>query len=130
VMHTHYDTCYRENISLYLFTVRDPLSRMQSWFTYERPPNEDAKDYRYKKLLFVDCDFKTLNELGGKRGLGGNGNTICSKRAFWAIQGMVGFKVRWSLLLLQCAVAMLFTNNTYIATYCFRITTCTTLATI
>jgi len=104
VMHTHYDTCYRENISLYLFTVRDPVSRMQSWFTYERPANEQARDYKYKKLLFVDCGFKTLNELGGERGLGANGNTICSKRAFWAIQGMVGFKVRWMFVFVPFAV--------------------------
>ena len=94
IMHTHYDTCERENIGLYLFTLRDPVSRMQSWFTYERPYSESVLDYRFKKPLFVDCNFNTLNELGGSRGLGGNGRNMCSKMAWWAVQGIVGFKVR------------------------------------
>jgi len=95
LMHTHYDTCMREtNIGMYLFTLRDPVARMQSWFRYEHPYSEQVHDYRYKKLLFVDCNFHSLEELGGPRGLGGKGSTECSRRAWWAMQGVVGFKVR------------------------------------
>jgi len=96
VVHTHFDTCQRERIALYLITLRDPVARMQSWFTYERPSSVYARDYGYKKPLFVDCNFNTMDELGGSRGLGGMGRNPCSKMAWWAVQGIVGFKVRTS----------------------------------
>jgi len=135
IMHTHYDTCERENIGLYLFTLRDPVSRMQSWFTYERPYNESVLDYRFKKPLFVDCKFNTLNELGGSRGLGGKGRNMCSKMAWWAVQGIVGFKVRLVASLCQrsrtygFSLTLVLTNFPHTHTQC-RTTISTIMRTI
>ena len=94
LMHTHYDNCQHEHIHLFLFTLRDPVSRMQSWFRYEYPFTQNVHDYGYKRVLFIDCEFHSLEELAGPRGLGDMGRTICSRRAWWAIRGTVGFKVR------------------------------------
>lgn len=91
LMHTHYDNCQYEHINLFLFTLRDPVARMQSWFRYEYPKEDDSS--ASKGVLFVDCGFRSLEELAGPRGLGAMGRTLCSRRAWWAIRGTVGFKV-------------------------------------
>jgi hypothetical protein len=88
IIHTRYDTCKRTNISLYLFVVKDPLSRMQSWFTYERPRDENSPEYEMKKRLFVDCGYKTLNQMGADIG---SNTTLCSRRAWRAMTGLVGY---------------------------------------
>ena len=100
LMHTHYDNCHYEHINLFLFTLRDPVSRMQSWFRYEYPFTDKVHDYPYKRVLFIDCEFKSLEELAGPRGLGGMGKDVCSRRAWWAIRGTVGFKVSVCMMLL------------------------------
>lgn len=91
MIHKQFNDCKDKKIALYLFVVRDPLARMQSWFTYERPIpgqrvwSEDA--YARKKLLFVDCPFPTIDALGGDLGLGGNNETLCSQLAHDAVTG-------------------------------------------
>jgi Sulfotransferase family len=92
MVHKQFNDCKTRKIALYLFIVRDPLSRMQSWFTYERPPPNQTKiwnptSYARKELLFVKCPFPTLNVLGGELGLGANNVTLCSRRAWKAITG-------------------------------------------
>lgn len=88
IIHTRFDTCKRTEISVYLFALRDPLSRMQSWFTYERPADENSPQYEVKKRLFIDCGYNTLNELGEAIG---NNATLCSRRAYRAVTGMVAY---------------------------------------
>jgi hypothetical protein len=88
IIHTRFDTCKRTDISVYLFVLRDPLSRMQSWFTYERPRDENSPEYEMKKRLFVDCEYKTLNQMGADIG---SNTTLCSRRAWRAMTGLVGY---------------------------------------
>jgi hypothetical protein len=62
-----------QNFTHYLFVVRDPLARLQSWFAYERPPPPSSSATTakirtrdripYQARLFHDCHFATLNEL-------------------------------------------------------------------
>lgn len=75
----------------YLFATRDPISRIQSWFTYERPLSyrgEQDIESLQQKRLFIDCPFPHLNNLA-EDGLGDNPTVpkTCRKRAFDAIRG-------------------------------------------
>lgn len=81
----------------YLFVVRDPLTRMQSWFAYERPSTSPTKENEYcegkRKELFEDCPFPTLNALAEK-GLLGYDTEIsdeCRERARKAMAGERGY---------------------------------------
>jgi len=77
----------------YLFATRDPISRMQSWFTYERPHWNwgQGPEWLQQKKLFLDCPFPHLNDLAEK-GLGDpavhpEANAICRRRAYDAVRG-------------------------------------------
>jgi hypothetical protein len=58
LLHSDVNDCTAEE-DYYLFSVRDPLERIQSWYVYEE-----------KKLqeLYANCSFPTLNDLA-ERGL-------------------------------------------------------------
>jgi hypothetical protein len=103
MLHTSVNGCRDDTFAWYLFVVRDPLERLKTWFAYERPrqatattvsassqqvtSNNNPDANARKKLLFVDCPFSTLNDLGGEFGLGGNNATMCSQRAWQAVLG-------------------------------------------
>lgn len=82
----------------YLFATRDPISRIMSWFTYERPINNfnwaPGEEGMQQKRLFIDCPFPHLNDLAEK-GLGdpkkNNISKICRQRAFDAVRGYQNF---------------------------------------
>jgi len=78
----------KDDTPYYLFTARNPLERIESWFVYERPFNETAKYYAKRKPLFVDCPFATISDLA-ERGLGGHSDVSaeCQTRAWDAIEG-------------------------------------------
>jgi hypothetical protein len=96
--HTGFNDCTDHHFEYYLFVLRNPLHRIQSWFTYELPINGNGGSYRQKKQkrLFDDCEYGTLSDLGEK-GLEGMRNkttgdaSLCQIRAWMAIQGMVGY---------------------------------------
>jgi len=92
IMHVKYDTCAREKIGIYLFTVRDPLDRLLSWFTYERPNGKtmSKREMKRKKPLFIDCGFQTMEELGEKMSEGDR--TECSRVAWRAVTGSQGYR--------------------------------------
>ena len=79
LIHNSFNDC-RDDDNYYLFALRDPVSRMKSWFTYERPgPQEqDGVLYRRKKALFIDCPFETFSDLVEK----GLGDPLEHKRRF------------------------------------------------
>jgi len=66
----------------YLFATRDPISRIKSWFTYERPMNNfnwaPGEEGMQQKRLFIDCPFPHLNDLAEK-GLKINHCLLCVK---------------------------------------------------
>jgi hypothetical protein len=96
MIHVSYNDCTHQDFDYYLYVVRDPLSRIQSWFTYEHPMNiAKGPKFRYwsdVQKLYVDCAFDTLNQLG-EIGLAEIGETenaelsICQRRARCAITG-------------------------------------------
>lgn len=101
MIHKDSDSCLEDKgkvdaMSYYLFIVRNPYQRLQSWFEYERindlVGNPSSASYQIKKPLFIDCNYQTLNDLGGKTGLGAKNNTLCSRRAFRAVSGIIGYQ--------------------------------------
>lgn len=83
----------------YLFSLRDPIARIRSWFTYERPLPEDmeypTENFYIRKPLFIDCAFHTFGDLV-EQGLGDprlyyNVSHICHQRALAAIRGINGY---------------------------------------
>lgn len=91
VLHNYINDCY-DDMAYYLMVVRNPLARMQSWFTYERPGiHLDPNSYMYeeRKALFLDCPFPTLNDLA-EQGLADDGiaSKVCKDRAHAAIRGI------------------------------------------
>ena len=93
IIHVHRDSCRREKIGLYLFTLRDPLHRLMSWFTYERPSSNQTEmtPHRLKRIqpLFVDCGFDTISQLG--EAMSSKHNGVCAKRAWHAVTGAEGY---------------------------------------
>ena len=91
LIHNWINDC-RDDDDFYLFALRDPIARIKSWFTYERPyPQEiGTESYRLKKPLFIDCPFQTFSDLVEK-GLSTpsthNITQVCHKRAMAAIRG-------------------------------------------
>lgn len=77
LIHNDIIDCARDTTDYYLFTLRDPLERMKSWFRDERPIQSFDKNYATKKQLFVDCPFATLNDLA-VLGLGQNSRLTAS----------------------------------------------------
>jgi len=94
LIHTHYDTCQRANIALYLFTLRDPLERMLSWFTYERPTNATSeRQIAAKRPLYLDCNYQSMDEVGLALSTKNNNRTTeeCARVAWRAVQGLHGY---------------------------------------
>ena len=94
ILHVHRDSCRRETIGLYLFTLRDPLRRLMSWFMYERPSStrpSTVTGHRLKRIspLFVDCGFDTISQLG--EAMSSKDNPVCARRAWRAVTGAQGF---------------------------------------
>jgi hypothetical protein len=87
-----------EDDEYYLFSLRDPVARMRSWFTYERPPpgsNPTTYAYQIKKPLFIDCPFSTFYDLV-EQGLGDpavytNVSAACHQRAWDALVGKTAY---------------------------------------
>jgi len=95
VFHNGVNDC-PDDAAYFLFALRNPLERIKSWFVYDRPdPLVKVKgDHAFegKKLLYLDCPFKTLNDLA-ELGLrdSGNATKACKGRAHAAIQGTERF---------------------------------------
>ncbi len=87
-----------EDDEYYLFSLRDPVTRMKSWFTYERPPpgsTSSSYAYQIKKPLFIDCPFGTFYDLV-EQGLGDpavytNVSAACHQRAWDALVGKTAY---------------------------------------
>jgi hypothetical protein len=96
MIHAEHNDCTHQEFDYYLFVAREPLSRLQSWFTYEYPwdiPSaKESESWKYTKAFFIDCAFGSLNQIG-EIGLAGNDEngstnlTICQRRARNAITG-------------------------------------------
>jgi hypothetical protein len=83
----------------YLFTLRDPLQRVQSAYTYDRQavhvdaavdyPDDDYYIDRGQNSLYLDCPFYTLNDLA-VRGLAKDGPAPehCKRLARDVVQGV------------------------------------------
>ena len=93
ILHVNRDSCRLEKIGLYLFTVREPLHRLMSWFTYERPTSNQTEmtPYRLKKIkpLYVDCGFDSIAQLG--EAMSSKDDPVCASRAWWAVTGAEGY---------------------------------------
>lgn len=96
MFHTEYNDCADKVFDYHLFVLRDPLTRILSWFNYEHPDTGYWDEDRSLKqdLLYKKCDFDTLNILG-ETGLAprqtSNISDVCRGRARDAITGAVGF---------------------------------------
>mmetsp|Transcript_34940 Transcript_34940/g.84532 ORF Transcript_34940/g.84532 Transcript_34940/m.84532 type:complete len:555 (+) Transcript_34940:195-1859(+) len=98
MVHNGVNDC-ADNMPYYLFTLRDPLQRIQSAYTYDRHavhvdaavdyPNDDYYIDRGQNSLYVDCPFYTLNDLA-VRGLAKDGPAPehCKLLARDVIQGV------------------------------------------
>jgi hypothetical protein len=52
MIHNGWNDCMDQTFSYFLFVVRDPIKRLQSWFTYESPLNTpEGEKYRYWKNI-------------------------------------------------------------------------------
>lgn len=95
LIHNWVNNC-PQNDDYYLFTIRDPVARMKSWFTYERAGAMDinTESYDLRKPLFVDCPFRTFGDLV-EYGLGNHFKSkvskICRQRAWDAVRGNTPF---------------------------------------
>jgi hypothetical protein len=89
--HDSFNDC-PDDTAYYLFAVRHPLERIQSWFVYDRKNMVHLKNNHNQAKLFVDCPFRTLNDLA-ELGLADGGNTTetCRRRAKKGIQGLERF---------------------------------------
>jgi hypothetical protein len=101
-------TNHHYNISTFLFTLRDPMERIRSWFYYEHPSYQNVKEPMGKRRdLFWTCNYTTLDELA-EDGLGtfllqhhhnksrDDANDIrtspmCAQRAWNAVTGQTGY---------------------------------------
>lgn len=96
LIHTNVNDCVEKDFDYYLFVLRDPLKRIQSWFNYELPDGRLQSGIRLfkQRLLFTECNFSTLNALG-EIGLAPrdmtNATELCRTRAHMAITGFAGF---------------------------------------
>jgi hypothetical protein len=83
-----------------LFVVRNPLDRLISAFNYDNPSKDwskfrreyGEKHYKFRKHLYQDCPFKSLNQLA-QIGLSkyGNATEECRGRAARAVEGTEHF---------------------------------------
>jgi hypothetical protein len=88
--------CFDDS-SYYLFVLRNPLDRLISSFNYDRPTDweeykkkEGERQYNFRKMLYKDCPFDTIDDLA-QLGLTRNGNVTdeCRQRALGAVEGTV-----------------------------------------
>jgi len=90
LFHANIDNCW-DDMGYYLFTVRNPIERMKSWFAYEKPGGaSEAAWMRDRQSLYVDCPFPTLNDLA-ERGLDFTVHDVsdeCHFRAHRAVRGI------------------------------------------
>jgi len=116
ILHVRRNSCARApSIGWYLFTLRDPLQRLISWFIYERPSSPDSRSvrssrrYQHVKPLYVDCGFDTVNQLGEAMAEYDGGSNLtntntaagttttttttqeCAQRAWRAVTGEEGY---------------------------------------
>jgi hypothetical protein len=96
MIHAEHNDCTHQEFDYYLYVVRDPLTRLQSWFTYEYPRNihtaEKRSSWEATKIFFIDCVFDSLNQIGeiglaGPEENGGKNLTTCQRRARYAVTG-------------------------------------------
>jgi len=80
LMHNDVTDCPMD-MDYYLFSVRDPLERIRSWYVYDK---------RKLGKLRYDCNFWKLNDLA-ELGLKQNASERCIHRAQRAIQGLEKF---------------------------------------
>lgn len=94
VVHNDVHDCFESNeTGYYLFTIRNPLKRIQSAYVYDRPrPSKPGSTSENELLLYSECPFWTLNDLA-LRGLAKNGTAsdTCRQRAYQAIRGQAKF---------------------------------------
>ncbi|KAL7489688.1 hypothetical protein ACHAW6_015376 [Cyclotella cf. meneghiniana] len=90
--------CFDDS-AYYMFALRNPLARFVSAFNYDLPLDWDAfraqegeRQYHFRKKLFLDCPFRSVEDLvklGIAEGDGGNATISmeCRQRALGAIDG-------------------------------------------
>jgi len=62
-IHNGVNDCW-DDMGYYMFTLRDPVSRLMSWFAYEKPGTHHHSGNFGEPLLYLDCPyFRTLNDL-------------------------------------------------------------------
>jgi hypothetical protein len=76
LIHTNVNDCSMD-MDYYMFSIRDPLERIRSWYVYDK---------KWLDGLRQDCGFKTLNDLA-ELGLKKNSSVLCVNRAKRAIRG-------------------------------------------
>ena len=89
-----------DNSAYFVFVIRNPLDRMISAFNYDNPSKDwkkfraeyGEKHYQFRKKLYMDCPFTTIDELA-QLGLSPHGNATgaCRRRAAAAIEGTEHF---------------------------------------
>jgi hypothetical protein len=91
LIHKKHNDCQNDEFAYYLFTLRNPVDRIISWFAYEHPTEHTSlSSHPQKKKLFIDC-YYTLEE-PSIDGLGGDRKRTCSQREWKAIQGDIGYR--------------------------------------
>jgi len=126
-LHTHHDSCHHrpannntiigndnddDDNMVYLFAVRDPLQRLISWFTYERPRKKPPHERFFSGGATESgsgCGFQTVNQLGEAMAAIHDTTTTtttatdntttasttdldCSRLAWRAVTGLEGFQ--------------------------------------
>lgn len=80
VIHNDVSDCDQQ-MDLYLYSLRDPLERIRSWYVYDK---------RKLGKLRHECNFTTLNDLA-EIGLTGRSSDLCNGRARRALLGYEKF---------------------------------------
>jgi len=91
MIHNGVNDCW-DDMGYYMFTLRDPIARIKSWFAYEKPGGASGNGPHGRERLFEECPFPTLNALA-EQGLGEmeNVSATCHGRAWRAIAGTERF---------------------------------------
>ena len=94
---------------IFLVTIRDPLSRMKSWFDYENPRSKRVDEITGNRpYLYEDiCQFDSIQQISQSLQIAIEGipesetttasnatqtKMVCAKRAWMAVTGQVGFQ--------------------------------------
>mmetsp|Transcript_8181 Transcript_8181/g.18300 ORF Transcript_8181/g.18300 Transcript_8181/m.18300 type:complete len:967 (+) Transcript_8181:23-2923(+) len=89
--------CFDDS-AFYFFMLRNPIDRLVAAFNYDRPndwenyKNSDARQYAFRRPLYYDCPFSSIEDLA-QLGLAKNGNVTeeCRRRASGAVDGQMQF---------------------------------------